>query len=176
MIAALSALLTGGKFVFAMVPNIEVVTLFIAVIASSLKTRHALTVVSVFVTCEMFLYGINTWILSYYIYWNALVFVVHFASMSRRKYIIMPCVCAVMTFVFGVLTTLIDVLILTDLNNFAQNYAIMYLRGGWFYLTHIVSNAIIITICYPILDKIFNKLYRNYFNDIDSTNSNLKLQ
>lgn len=169
-------MLTGGKFVFAMVPNIEIVTLFVAVIASSLKTRHALTVVSVFVTCEMFIYGINTWILSYYIYWNALAIVVHFASLSRHKYIIMPFLCVAMTFVFGVLTTLIDVLLLTDISKFAQNYAIMYIRGGWFYLTHIVSNAVIITLCYPILDKIFNKLYKNYFNDIDSSHNKLTLQ
>lgn len=158
-------MLTGGKFVFAIIPNIEVVTLFIAVIASSLKIQHALATVNVFVTCEMFLYGINTWILSYYIYWNALAIAIFLVCKLRHKYIAVIATCTFMTFVFGIITTLVDVLLLTDITKFGENFAIMYIRGGWFYLTHIVSNALIITLCYPVLDKAFNKLYKNYFNN-----------
>ncbi len=68
----LAATITGGKLALAAVPNVEIVTLLIIVYTAVFGLSVSLPVTLIFVSAEILIFGLNTWVVSYYIHWCAL--------------------------------------------------------------------------------------------------------
>lgn len=147
-----AALLVGGKEALAALPNVEVVTVFTAVCAYSWGLAVVLPAVNVFIAVDMAIWGVNTWIISYFIYWNAVALCFWALSKARFKQKWLEVVCAtalatVLTVFFGVLTTAVDTLVgftgrgfFLDLDDVLIRFAALYLNGVTFFVTHVVCN------------------------------------
>lgn len=163
-VALIAALLTVGKMAFAAVPNVEVVTVLIIVYGATLGLPYALTATLVFCTVEMAIWPPHTWVLLYYIYWPALALV---SSLTlRRANIVRTTVFAVIiavvgSFLFGLLSACVDTLFCVanlspaDLREYWIAY---YLRGVYFDVVHIISNAIIVSVLFAPLVLLVRKM------------------
>lgn len=71
----------------------------------------------------------------------------------------------VMTTAFGVVSTLVDTGLFTGFyNDFWTRFAIMYLRGGYFYLAQIVCNAIVVPLLYYPIQKAYKGAAYNFLS------------
>ena len=162
--AMFAALLVGGKEALAVLPNIEVVTLLIALCAYVWGIAVVFSAVNVFVVVEMAIWGINTWIISYFIHWNAvaLVFLLLGKANIKHKWVevtVATSVAAVFSTLFGVLTSVVDTLVgftgkgfFLDADDFFTRFAVMYARG-WlppipFFAMQIVGNIVIFAVAF----------------------------
>ena len=155
--AMFAALIVGGKQALAVLPNIEVVTLLIALCAYVWGPVVVFPAVNVFIVVDMAIWGVNTWIISYLIHWNAVALCYWLLSKARFKHkaveiTVATLVAAVITTMFGVLTSIVDTLVgftgkgfFLDFDDFFVRFAVMYVRG-WvppFYLAQIVCNVVL---------------------------------
>ena len=155
-----AALLVGGKEALAALPNIEVVTVLTAVCAYTWGLAVILPAVNVFIAVDAAIWGINTWIISYFIYWNlvALCFWVLSKAHFCKKVIEIACATAlatVLTAFFGVLTTAVDTLVgftgrgfFFDFENVLKRFAALYATGVPFFVTHIVCNFALFAVAF----------------------------
>ncbi len=75
------------------------------------------------------------------------------------KVIILTATAVVMTFLFGVLTSLIEVgLFSGSFDNFFYRFAIYYARGVWFYLVQILTNLLIFPLLFLPLSRLIEKI------------------
>ncbi len=162
-VAILAALLTVGKMAFAAIPNVEVVTLLIIVYGATLGMPYALTASLIFCTMEMAIYSPHTWILMYYIYWPLLA--VLSSVLLRRRNVFKATVIAVILAVIyaeflGVLSSSVETLILGTLSsaNLANYWLVYYLKGVYFDVVHMISNAIIVSVLFAPLVLLVRKL------------------
>ena len=153
--ALFSALLTGGKMALAAIPNVEVVTILIAVFAYVWGLAYALPSVAVFIVVQIFIYGFNIWVLQYFVHWPAVAVV--FALLGKLRWrrtwvkIVVPtAVAVVVTVLFGVMTSATDTFVSYMGGSFSFNFddywyrfGIVYVRGASFYVTQIICNAVL---------------------------------
>lgn len=153
--AMFAALLVGGKEALAVLPNVEVVTLFIAVCAYVWGLAVALPAVFVFIAVDVAIWGFNTWVISYLVHWNVVALVFWAFSLwrlqnKRMKAAFAALFACVLTVLFGVLTTAVDTTIgftgkgfFTDFSDFSRRFAALYVTGAPFFVTHVLSNTLI---------------------------------
>lgn len=152
--ALFSALLTGGKMALAAIPNVEVVTILIAVFAYVWGLAYALPSVVVFIVVQIFIYGFNIWVIQYFIHWPAVAVAFWLIGKIRWKkvwlnIVVVTVSAVVVTFLFGVMTSMIDTLISYTakagfkfaLDDFWYRFGIVYVRGASFYVTQIICNG-----------------------------------
>ena len=152
-----AAMIIGGKEALAVLPNVEIVTLLCAVGAFVFGAVCLISVFA-FVTVEGLIYGFGTWIVSYYIYWPLVcaVFIL-LARMirpeNRTAMRIFPALAALLlTALFSVLTSMVDVGLLTGLfDNFWGRFAVYYARGIIFYITQLTANLLFFTLLFPYI-------------------------
>ena len=164
-IAIMAATMSGGKLAMSVLPNIEPVTILVAVYASDFGFAYVLPASVVFVVLDVLVYGLNTWVMSYLIYWPLVALV--FATLNvRQRGLVANLVTAVLlTLFFGVLTSLVDVgLFLGAFDNFWQRFGVMYARGIPFFVTHVVSNFAIFLLCYNPLCKALAKAKKQFLD------------
>ena len=162
--ALFAALLVGGKEALAVLPNIEVVTLLIALCAYVWGPIVVFPAVNVFIAVDMAIWGVNTWIISYLIHWNTVAVVFWLLGKARFKHkaveiVIATLAATILTTLFGVVTSAVDTLIgytgkgfFVDFDNFFHRFAVMYVSGGSFYITQIVCNLVLFAVVfYPLL-------------------------
>ena len=155
-----AALLVGGKEALAALPNIEVVTIFTAVCAYVWGLAVVLPAVNVFIAVDMAIWGVNTWIISYLIYWNsvALCFWALSKARFRKKGVEVVCATAlavVLTTFFGALTSAVDTLVgftgrgfFFDFENVFKRFAALYATGVPFFVTHVVCNLALFAVAF----------------------------
>ncbi len=152
--ALLSALLTGGKAALAAIPNVEIVTLLCALYGTTFGAI-GIAATYLFVTTETLIWGFGGWIVTYALYWPCVTFV--FALLGKydvRNRWICTLVACVMTVWFGVLSSLVDTGLFTGfLHDFWRRFAIIYVRGGAFYVAQIVCNALLFPIAFVPLHR-----------------------
>ena len=153
--AMYAALLVGGKQALAALPNIEVVTLLIALCAYVWGPVVVFPAVNVFIAVDMAIWGVNTWIISYFIHWNTVALAFWLLSKLPFKHkaveiTVATFTAAVLTTLFGVVTSAVDTLVgytgkgfFVDADNYLQRFAVMYVSGGSFYITQIVCNILL---------------------------------
>ena len=161
-----AALLVGGKEALAALPNIEVVTVFTAVCAYCWGLAVVLPAVNVFIAVDMAIWGVNTWIISYIIYWNVVALCFWALSKARFGKKIIEIVCAtalatLLTAFFGVLTTAVDTLVgftgrgfFLDFDDVFKRFAALYLTGVPFFLTHIICNFALFAVAFMPLERL----------------------
>ena len=154
-VGIMSATLTAGKLALSFLPNVEIVTLVTALYSYSFGALGLLASF-VFVITEMLIYGFGSWVISYFIYWPAVALLFMHLGFLRVRGRILPTVLAVvMTVIFGVLTSLVDIGLFSGFfDNFIARFSIYYLRGIPFYVVHAVSNAVIFLFLYPPLRSV----------------------
>ena len=79
----MSATMTGGKMAMAFLPNVEPVSILLAVYAFVFGFTFALPAAFVFALTETLIWGVNTWVISYLIYWPLLAVV--FSLLGAKK-------------------------------------------------------------------------------------------
>ena len=167
--AMFAALLVGGKEALAVLPNIEVVTLLIALCAYVWGAIVVFPAVNVFIVVDMAIWGVNTWIISYFIHWNTVAIVFWLLGKISFKHKAVEVTAAtlaaaVLTTLFGVLTSAVDTLVgftgkgfFVDFDDFFVRFALMYVRGGSFYITQIVCNVVLFATAFLPLVVLNNK-------------------
>ncbi len=146
--ALCAATLTAGKFVLSAVPNVEIVTLLCALYGYVFGWWGVLSAV-IFVGMEPLLYGFGTWFVSYLLYWPLVCAV--FALLKKggvQNRFLLGFFAVLLTLYFGALTTFVDIALLVGFrDNFFSAFRVKYLAGVAFYLTEIVTNAVV----FPLL-------------------------
>lgn len=150
-----------AKLALSFLPNVEVVTLLVA-LYGYVFGWIGVCAAAVFVCIEPLIYGINTWVITYFIYWPLVAFV--FMMLRRRgvkNRFILTAWAVLLTVFFGILSSIIDTVILIGVNeNYLTNLFIYYLRGIVFYVIQIVSNAVIFPLLFPLLADKLKKIKR----------------
>ncbi len=149
-VGVMAATLECGKLALAFLPNIEVVTLLTALYGYVFGFSGIIAAV-VFVSIEPLIYGFGTWVLAYYLHWPAvaLLFML-LARLKVKNRFILTAAAVLLTAWFGILTSLVDIGLLSGFfDNFWQRFVVYYARGAVFYITQAVCNAVI----FPILFK-----------------------
>lgn len=149
-----AAILECGKIALSFLPNVEVVTLFVALFGYVFGPLGVLGTV-VFCCIEPLIYGFGSWVVTYFIYWPTLAAV--FMLLSRAKIKgrwILTAVAVGLTLLFGVLSALIDVVFYLGINEYYfKNLLVYYVRGIGFYLVQTVANAVLFPILFELLSK-----------------------
>lgn len=150
-----------AKLALSFLPNVEVVTLLVALYGYVFGWT-GVCAAAVFVCIEPLIYGINTWVITYFIYWPLVAFV--FTTLRKRgvkNRFIITAWAALLTVFFGILSSIIDTVILIGVNeNYLTNLLIYYLRGIVFYAVQIVSNIVIFSLLFPLLADKLKKIKR----------------
>ena len=163
-VAVMAGLITALKFALSFLPNIELITLFIAVFSAVWGLKYSLPAPAVFCLVEMAIYGIGSWVVLYFIYWPLLAVIFHFALRGKKPPVAMGIAVAIavpMTVFFGVLSACTDTLFVVGavspdmLDTYFVSY---YLKGLWFDLLHLVSVVASILLLYIPLVKICEKI------------------
>lgn len=160
LIALFAAMLTGGKYVLSTIPNIEIVTLVIVLISGVFGLCFALPVILIFVTVEILIYGFGYWVIAYYVYWPLLSIIFSIFLKKEKNPFFIALLGAFTTFLFGLITTFTDVIFTGGLHNgmFFRLFGVLYARGILFYITHIISNFIILLLLYKPLSTQLKKI------------------
>lgn len=151
-----AATIECAKLALAFLPNVEVVTLLTALYGYTFGWLGILAAV-VFVCIEPLIWGVNTWVILYFIYWPLVAFVFMLLGKAKVKSRWVLTLTAVMlTVFFGLLSSLIDIGLFSGyFDNFFYRFSIYYLRGVPFYLTQIATNAVVFPLLFiPITNKI----------------------
>ena len=148
-----------GKLVLASLPNVEVVTLLLALYGYCFGALGVLAAV-VFVCIEPLVWGFGPWFVTYLIYWPlvTLVFWLLRAVRVKNRWIITG-VAVILTVFFGVLSSLVDVGLFTGFyDNFFERFAIYYARGIVFYAVEAACNAVLFLFLFLFLSGRLNKI------------------
>ena len=159
LIPLLAATLTVAKTALAVLPNIEIVTLLLALYGYTFKWR-GVAAAYIFCLAEMFIWGVGTWVVAYFIHWPivALVFMLLSKAGFKNRFVLSG-FAVLLTVIFGVLTSFIDVGLLSlNFQNFFYRFSVYYLRGVSFYLTQIICNAVLFVLVFPLLSKFLTRI------------------
>ena len=138
LVGIMAATVECGKLALAFLPNVEVVTLLAAF---------------VFVFIEPLIYGFGPWVVSYLIYWPlvALIFCV-LGRKGIRSRIFITAIAVGLTVLFGVLSSVVDVVLFLGVNaHFFANLGLYYIRGIVFSAVQIACNAVLFPILFEFL-------------------------
>ena len=158
LVGIMAATLECVKLALASIPNVEAVTLFTALFAYVLGPLGVAASL-VFVCIEPIIWGFGTWIISYFIYWPLVAIVFMLLGRAKVKNIILiTSVAVILTAFFGVLTSFVDVGLFSGaFDNLFYRFSIYYARGIGFYVTQIITNAVLFPLLFRILTKAMNR-------------------
>ena len=139
-----AATIECAKLALAFLPNVEVVTLLTALYGYTFGWLGVLSAV-VFVCIEPLIWGVNTWVVLYFIYWPLVAFVFMLLGKAKVKNRwIITLTAVVLTVFFGLLSSFIDIGLFSGyFDNFFYRFSVYYLRGLPFYITQIITNAVL---------------------------------
>lgn len=161
LVGIAAATIECGKLALAFLPNVEVVTLLTA-LYGYVFGLYGVIASLIFVCIEPIIWGVNTWIVLYFVYWPlvALCFWL-FGKMGIKNRWILTASAVILTVIFGFLSALIDVGLFSGyFDNFIYRFGIYYLRGIAFYIAQIVTNAVL----FPLLFTTLSEKLRTFKN------------
>ncbi|MBE6644120.1 MAG: hypothetical protein E7612_01920 [Ruminococcaceae bacterium] len=154
LVGIMAATLECAKLALMFLPNIEVVTILLALYGYVFGI-WGVAAAFVFVCIEPLIYGFGTWVVSYFLYWPlvALVFMI-FARLKIKNRIVFTLAAAVLTIWFGVLTSLVDIGLFSGFfDNFWHRFGVYYLRGIPFYAAQLACNVVLFLLLFKFLTK-----------------------
>jgi len=166
--AVIAAMLLAGQVGLRFIPNVEIVTVIIMVSAFTFPFYVSIAAAFAFCAGQLLIYGFGTWVPAYFIYWPLLA-----AASLSLKLIKKPVVrtvaavaaAVIFTTLFGVLTSAVDGLMIFGFSaEFLTYFPIVYMRGIYFYIVHIISNAIIVAVLFPLLSRALKRAGGFYHN------------
>ena len=164
LVGITAATVECGKLALAALPNIEIVTLLVALYGYVFGWYGVLSAV-VFVSIEPLIYGFGTWLPSYLIYWPlvAVVFML-LAKMRVRSRWLLTAAAVVLTVFFGILTSFIDVGLLSgNFDRFFYRFGVYYARGIVFYAIQIACNAVLFPLAFRFLADKLSMMRTRFF-------------
>lgn len=161
LVGIMAASIECVKLALAALPNIEAVTLLIG-LYSYVFGIYGVLAALIFVMIEPLIWGFGSWVISYLIYWPTLGIIFALLGKLRVKNRFTITVIGVlMTFLFGVLTSLVDVgLFSGSFDNFLYRFGIYYARGIVFYAVQIGCNAVLLFLLFPFFARHLSALRR----------------
>lgn len=158
-----SASLTAVKLALSWLANVELVTLFIIFYTLTLGVKRTIFACNIFIVCECLIYGIGPWVISYFIHWNTLCIVAHALNKKGVKKSIFYALWAILlTFLFGVQTSAIEVIIFSSQSEFLSAFLLKYFMGITFFAVHMASAFLSTLLLLPPLLKIkFSNIENN---------------
>ena len=164
LVGITAATVECGKLALAALPNIEIVTLLVALYGYVFGWYGVASAV-VFVSIEPLIYGFGTWLPAYFIHWPlvAIVFMLLGRIKLKNRWII-TAIAVALTFFFGVLTSIIDVGLLTgNFDRFFYRFGVLYARGIVFYAIQIVCNAVLFPLFFNFLAGKLSTIRKQFF-------------
>lgn len=158
----LLALLAASALVIqiglAVIPNVELVTLWFLIIALSLSFKDSLIIIFVFSLLEALVWGFGDWVIGYLWIWNVWILIIHFFKpIFKHNESLWALLAAFYGFMFGALFALQHGLM------YGVNLGMLYwVRGIPFDILHAVSNYILVLLLYTPLSKTFTRLLRKW--------------
>ena len=146
LVAVMAAVIEAAKLALSFLPNVEVITVLIAVFSTVWGIKYSLPATLVFCTVEMAIYGIGSWVPLYFIYWPLLAVIFHFGLRGKKPPVAMGiglAIGVVMTILFGVLSASMETLFVIGavapdmLGTYFVSY---YIKGLWYYIIHLYSS------------------------------------
>ena len=165
LVGITAATVECAKLALSALPNIEIVTLLIALYGYVFGWYGVLSAI-IFVSIEPLIYGFGTWVVAYYIHWPivAVVFMLLGKMRVKNRWII-SAIAVLLTVFFGFLTSLIDVGLLSgNFDNFFYRFAVYYGRGIIFYALQIACNAVIFPLAFRFLSDKLSKIRKQFFS------------
>lgn len=156
-IALISATLTACKFALSYVANVEIVTLILVATTLGLGFTIGFSSSIIFCLIEMLIYGVGPWVVAYFIHFPLVTVLVGLVSKTKRKHIYAIILAVIATIGFGVLSTIMEVLMFSSTQDFGEKFVFRYIAGIPFFVTHVVSNAIILSFGVYPLTKLFER-------------------
>ncbi len=163
LVGIMAATAEVGKLALAAIPNVEIVTLLLALYAYVFGCLGILAA-AVFVCIEPLIWGFGSWMLSYFIYWPlvALIFWLLGATRVKNRFILAG-IAVTLTAFFGVLTSAVDVgFFMGKFDGFLYRFSIMYMRGLPFYITQIICNAALFVGVFPFLSRKLKQAFKAF--------------
>lgn len=158
LVGIAAATIECGKLALAALPNIEVVTLLCALYGYVFGPLGVLAAL-VFVFIEPIIWGVNTWLVLYFIYWPLVASVFWlFGIIKLKNRWILTAAAILLTVFFGILSAFVDVGLFSGyFDNFWYRFSVYYLRGLPFYITQTVTNAVLFPLLFRLLsEKLIN--------------------
>ncbi len=149
-----AAAIECGKLALMALPNIEVVTLLVALFSYSFGI-YGLSATVIFVCIEPLIFGFGPWVILYFIYWPLLSLL--FVLLGRAKIknrVLITGIAVLCTFIFGILSALVEIgLFSGGYDNLFSRFLIYYTRGIMFYVLQIAANAILFPLLFDFLAR-----------------------
>ena len=164
LVGITAATVECAKLALMALPNVEIVTLLLALYGYVFGWYGVLSAF-VFVSIEPLIYGFGTWVVSYYIHWPlvALVFML-LGKMKIKNRWLLTAAALVLTFGFGVLSSLVDVGLLSgNFDRFFYRFGVYYARGIVFYAIQLACNAVLFPLAFGFLAEKLERLKRQFF-------------
>ena len=159
LVGIMAASVECAKLALMFLPNIEAVTLLLALYGYIFGIWGVVSAV-VFVCIEPMLFGFGSWVVSYFIYWPlvALVFMI-LGRLRVKNRLILTGTAVLLTFFFGILTSLVDLGLFSGFfENFLERFLIYYARGVYFYIAQIITNLVLFLFLFKPLCKKLAKI------------------
>lgn len=152
--ALLIAITIAFKEVLSFLPNIEVVTLFLMIFTLNLSLKDSILIALGYSLVESLLYGINIYIISYFMVWLIIVFVTYLLRNKLNSYFKV----AILSFLYGLL---FDIPFSLPFFMASFKAGISYLlQGVIFSIVHALGNFIVAVILFDQLNHIFKTLLK----------------
>ena len=158
LIAVAAAVITGGKFVIQFIPNVEPVTLLLALYTCVFGFKRTFVISLIFCALDMILYSFSPDVaISYFIYWPLLTVVIKLVNLKKtRSEYINAFASALMTILFGVITSAARSIMT------GAPFMEIYLFGLPFFAIHTGANFIIILFAFKPLLKALIRIKAQY--------------
>ena len=163
LVGIMAATLECGKLALSFLPNIEVVTILLA-LYGYVFGWYGVAAAVVFVCLEPLIWGVGGWIVTYIIYWPAvaIVFMLLSGLKIKNRWVIASAA-VILTIIFGGLSSVVDVIFYLGINrHFFVNILIYYTRGVVFYIVQIVCNATLFIVTFNYLESKLSALKRRF--------------
>lgn len=154
LVGIAAATIECGKLALAFLPNVEVVTLLTALYGYAFG-GYGVVAALVFVCIEPLIWGVNTWVVLYLVYWPivAVIFWI-FGKIKLKNRWIIAASAVLLTIIFGLLSAFIEIGLFSGyFDRFWYRFGIYYLRGIPFYIAQIAANAVLFPLLFPLLSK-----------------------
>ena len=164
LVGITAATVECGKLALTALPNVEIVTLLLALYGYVFGWYGVASAV-VFVSIEPLIYGFGTWLPAYFIHWPlvAIVFMLLGRIKLKNRWII-TAIAVALTFFFGVLTSIIDVGLFTgNFDRFFYRFGVLYARGIVFYAIQIACNAVLFPLFFNFLADKLSTIRKQFF-------------
>lgn len=156
IIGLLSASITVGKLVLSLIPNVEIVSLLFIIYTIIFGIKHSIIISIIFSTTEIFIYGLSTWLLAYYLIWPILIIITYIVQKTIRSEYGYATVAGLFGLFFGAFFAVVESFF------YGYAYGITYwIRGIPFDILHGVSNFIIVLIFFNPATKVMTYMYNS---------------